>query len=254
MQPERRHRKGDEIGGRYQVHKALAGGMGEVYLCLDLKETIPLALKTFQARFLASPKARELFEREAATWVKRFEKHPNVVRCFYMDTVDNTRFLFLEWRRPPGTGTGADPRDWLQSPRSSLEPRRPAPWSSPSTSAALLEHAQRKAPGFVHCDVKPENVLVAQGQLAKLTDFGLAKLVREGRCSPRSTGAGAPLREPWQVSSARRHAKPYMQGPGAVGGEMLVDARTDVLRRRLSALRAMMTRSVALPGVDGRRI
>ena len=58
---EPRYRRGDTIGGRYRVHQALAGGMGEVYLCLDTQETLPYALKTFQARYLTSPKAREVF-------------------------------------------------------------------------------------------------------------------------------------------------------------------------------------------------
>lgn len=35
-QRQPRYKPGDKIGGRYQVHKALMGGMGEVYLCLDL--------------------------------------------------------------------------------------------------------------------------------------------------------------------------------------------------------------------------
>lgn len=39
-----RYRPGDKIGGRYQVHKALMGGMGEVYLCLDLGLIDPLDL------------------------------------------------------------------------------------------------------------------------------------------------------------------------------------------------------------------
>src|SRR5690349_18278910 len=96
MQSEPRYHKGDKIGGRYQVHKALAGGMGEVYLCLDLEEGLPYALKTFQARYLTSAKVRGYFEREAGTWVA-LEKHPNVVRCFYMEEVDHQPFLFLEW-------------------------------------------------------------------------------------------------------------------------------------------------------------
>jgi hypothetical protein len=46
-----RYRKGDTIGGRFFVHQALQGGMGEVYLCLDLKESYPCALKTFQQKY-----------------------------------------------------------------------------------------------------------------------------------------------------------------------------------------------------------
>ena len=219
MPHEPRYRKGDKIGDRYQVHKALSGGMGEVYLCLDLQLIAPLALKTFQPRYLASPKARSYFEREAATWVA-LEKHPNVVRCFYMDTVDNTPFLFLEWVAGE-EGYSTDLRDWL-SRRGPLEPRRALEFTTDVCRA--LAHAQQKVPGFVHCDIKPENVLVAQGQLAKLTDFGLAKLVREaGLVPPDKAVPAAGAR--WQVSSAGG-TPPYM-APEQWRGEP-VDPRTDV--------------------------
>lgn len=35
MKPQPRYQPGDKIGGRYQVHQALMGGMGKVYPCLD---------------------------------------------------------------------------------------------------------------------------------------------------------------------------------------------------------------------------
>lgn len=60
-----RYAKGDKIGNQYQVHQALMGGMGEVYLCLDLKEMYPRALKTFQQRY-QSQALRQAFEQEVA--------------------------------------------------------------------------------------------------------------------------------------------------------------------------------------------
>ena len=33
MPPKPRYQRGDRIGGYYQVHQALMGGMGEVHLC-----------------------------------------------------------------------------------------------------------------------------------------------------------------------------------------------------------------------------
>ena len=48
MKLQPRYKKGDKIGGRYQVHDVKMGGMGEVCFCLDLEEMILLALKTFQ--------------------------------------------------------------------------------------------------------------------------------------------------------------------------------------------------------------
>jgi tetratricopeptide (TPR) repeat protein len=219
MQVQTRYHAGDMIGGRYQVHRALSGGMGEVYLCLDLEHKLPFALKTFQARYLTSARAREYFEREAATWVA-LEKHPNVVRCFYMNKVDNIPFLFLEWVVGEA-GYGTDLRDWLDR-RGPLEPRLALEFTLDVCRA--LAHAQRKVPGFVHCDIKPENVLVAQGQLAKLTDFGLAKLVREAGLVANEGAATATARR-WQVSSAGG-TPPYM-APEQWRGEPF-DARTDV--------------------------
>jgi tetratricopeptide (TPR) repeat protein len=219
MAVELRCRKGDKIGRRYLVHKALAGGMGEVYLCLDNQHNLPYALKTFQARYLTSPKAREYFEREAATWVA-LEKHPNVVRCFYMNTLDNTPFLLLEWVAD-SEGYGTDLRAWLER-RGPLEPRLALEFTLDVCRA--LVYAQEKVPGFVHCDIKPDNVLVAQGPLAKLTDFGLAKLVREAVLLPHDGAVPAPGGR-WQVSSAGG-TPPYM-APEQWRGEP-VDPRTDV--------------------------
>jgi hypothetical protein len=41
MRPRPRYQPGDKIGGRYQIHQALMGGMGKVHLCLDLKSSGP---------------------------------------------------------------------------------------------------------------------------------------------------------------------------------------------------------------------
>jgi tetratricopeptide (TPR) repeat protein len=225
MQHELRYRKGDTIGGRYLVHKALAGGMGEVYLCLDLETNLPYALKSFQSRYLASPRARAYFEREAGTWVA-LEKHPNVVRCFYLQKVDNTPFLLLEWVVGEKR-YGTDLRQWLKGrgpshPQIALQPQLALQFAIDVSRA--LGHAAAKVPGFVHCDVKPENVLVAQGRLAKLTDFGLAKLVREAGLVPHDEAAPAAGAR-WQVSSAGG-TPPYM-APEQWRGDP-VDARTDV--------------------------
>ena len=215
---EPRYCKGDEIGGRYLVHEALAGGMSEIYLCLDLQTNYPFALKTFQPQYLTNPTVRTYFAREAGTWVAR-EKHPNVVRCFHMETVDNIPFLFLKWVAA-GEGYCADLRDWLHR-RGPLEPRRALEFTLDVCRA--LRHAQKKVPSFVHCDIKPANVLVDQGQLAKLTDFGLVRLVRETGLIPYEETPAAGDR--WQVASAG--GTPRYMAPEQWRGEP-VDTRTDV--------------------------
>ena len=160
------------------------------------------------------------FEREAAIWVK-LENHPNVVRCFYMNTIENTPFLFLEWVMGE-EGESTDLRGWLAR-HGSLDPRLALKFVLGVCRA--LAHAERKARGFVHRDIKPENVLVAPGRLAKLTDFGLAKVVLEAGL-PSPDGPASPASGRWQVTSAGGGTPAYM-APEQWRGEK-VDARTDV--------------------------
>ena len=70
--------------------------MGEVYLCLDLKDNAPYALKTFQRQFLTNRRLRAAFDHEVTTWVA-LGKHPNIVRCRHLDHIDNQLFMVLEW-------------------------------------------------------------------------------------------------------------------------------------------------------------
>lgn len=95
MKNEPRYKLGQCIGRRYLVHDVKMGGIGEVYLCLDLEENYPYALKTFQQRYLTGgQRLQDAFEREVVTWVS-LEKHPNIVRCFDMRTFDNQPFMRL---------------------------------------------------------------------------------------------------------------------------------------------------------------
>ena len=222
MKPQTRYQKGDRIGGRYLVHKALMGGMGEVYLCLDLEENYPYALKTFQQRYLTAGQGlRRAFEREVATWVA-LEKHPNIVRCFHMATLDRQPFMILEWIAGE-EGRGTDLRSWLRHGPLDLKL---------ALEIALdicygLLHAQAKHPEqrFVHRDLKPENILMAQGGLAKITDFGLAQIVEAVGLvtAPESAVDG---RQSFSAGQGIAGTPAYM-APEQWRGEPL-DVRTDI--------------------------
>ena len=175
MPHEPRYRKGDKIGGRYLVHQALSGGMGEVYLCLDLKEYVPFALKTFQQRFLENVDLRRAFDSEVATWVG-LGRHPNIVHCSHLDRIENRPFMFLEWILGDESH-GTDLRSWLRN--GPLDPQTALAFAI--DIARGLIHADQKQPGIVHRDLKPENVLVGPRRVAKITDFGLAKVHQKRR-------------------------------------------------------------------------
>jgi serine/threonine protein kinase/regulator of sirC expression with transglutaminase-like and TPR domain len=221
MKPKPRYQPGDHIGGRYQVHKALMGGMGEVYLCLDLEEMVPFALKTFQQRYLEQSQAqRQTFEREVLTWVA-LEKHPNIVRCFSMLMLENRPFMVLEWIFGE-EGKGTDLRDRLRHGPLEL---RPALDFAVDICRGLV-YAQEKQPGIVHRDLKPENVLVGQGALAKITDFGLAQIVAAARLEVAGLDAGESSGTV-SVQEGVAGTPPYMP-PEQWQPDVALDARADI--------------------------
>ena len=205
-----RYKPGDKIGGRYRVHKALSGGMGEVYLCLDLEQKLPFALKTFQGRFALNAKMREAFEQEVATWVA-LEKHPNIVRCFYMDTLDSIPFMVLEWVASEES-RGTDLRSWLQNGPLDLQ----LAFDITIGICRGLIHVANRMPGMVHRDLKPENVLISQGRISKVTDFGLAKLFEMTAMETRG-----------ELAHSSKRGTPLYMAPEQWRGEGL-DVRTDI--------------------------
>jgi tetratricopeptide (TPR) repeat protein len=220
MQLQARYRPGDTIGDYYHVYQVFMGGMGEVYLCLSLDNDSPIALKTFQARYLTNPKLREAFKKEVATWVA-LEKHPNIVRCFQMEVFDNQPFMDLEWVASD-ENWGTDLRGWL---RWGIRDQRTIMDFAIDICRGLI-HASQKQPGIVHRDLKPENILVAQGRVAKITDFGLAKIVQESNLGiPQIGGASGSETGLLEVSGIVG-TPPYM-APEQWLGEPL-DVRTDI--------------------------
>jgi serine/threonine-protein kinase len=193
--------------------------MGEVYLCLDTLHNYPIALKTFQERFLIDANVRESFRKEVSTWIA-LEKHPNIVRCFYMEEIDNRPFMFLEWIANVRT-QGSDLRSWLTKGRL----RSKLSLSFSIDICRGLVHAERKQPGIVHRDLKPENVLISQDELAKITDFGLAKVFGSVQAS-RSSSPGVPASQLLSTWGGGSGTPLYMAPEQWLTDEL--DTRTDI--------------------------
>ena len=72
---------------RYDVRFIRGGpgksGMGIVYLAYDRELDAPYAVKTFQNRFLGSPRTVENFKKEAEVWVE-LGKHKNIVKAHHV--------------------------------------------------------------------------------------------------------------------------------------------------------------------------
>jgi len=214
------YERGAMIHDRYEVIDIRRGGMGVVFLCYDHTDREPVALKSFQARLLESPRAVARFEQEALTWL-RLEKHRHIVQARLVQRIGERPFLILEHISGP-EGLDADLRSWIERNRVTL----PLALTFGLQIALGMQHATQRVPGLVHRDLKPANILVTQDGVAKVTDFGLVRSLDQDD-PPESDAEAAPAASPHLTRvGAVLGTAPYLSPEQCRPGP--VDQRADI--------------------------
>jgi serine/threonine protein kinase len=192
----------DSVGRllNYEIlHTLGRGGMGIVFHGFDSKLERPVAVKVIARQLASSPNARRRFLREARAAAAI--KHPNVVTIYAVDEYKGHLFLVMEYVN----GQPLSKRIAAEAPMSHLEIA-----SIGAQIAAGLAAAHAR--GIIHRDIKPGNVIVEEmTQLAKIADFGLARVLSEDSALTEGVAMGTPA---------------YMS-PEQVAGTT-VDERTDL--------------------------
>ncbi|MER6264002.1 Stk1 family PASTA domain-containing Ser/Thr kinase [Streptomyces sp900105245] len=156
---------GQVLDGRYRVEARIAaGGMATVYRALDTRLDRVLALKVMHPALATDGSFVERFIREAKS-VARLD-HPNVVQVFDQGTDGSYVYLAMEYI------AGCTLRDVLRE-RGAVQPRAALDILEPVLAALGAAHRA----GFVHRDMKPENVLIGDDGRVKVADFGLVRSV-----------------------------------------------------------------------------
>ncbi|WP_309096846.1 Stk1 family PASTA domain-containing Ser/Thr kinase [Streptomyces sp.] len=156
---------GQLLDGRYRVDARIAvGGMATVYRAVDTRLDRVLALKVMHPALAVDASFVERFIREAKS-VARLA-HPNVVQVFDQGTDGGYVYLAMEYV------AGCTLRDVLRE-RGALQPRAALDILEPVLAALGAAHRA----GFVHRDMKPENVLIGDDGRVKVADFGLVRAV-----------------------------------------------------------------------------
>ncbi|MBM7171382.1 serine/threonine protein kinase, partial [Streptomyces sp. G44] len=156
---------GQLLDSRYRIEGRIAvGGMATVYRAVDTRLDRVLALKVMHPTLAADASFVERFIREAKS-VARLS-HPNVVGVFDQGADGAYVYLAMEYV------AGCTLRDVLRE-RGALQPRAALDILEPVLAALGAAHRA----GFVHRDMKPENVLIGDDGRVKVADFGLVRAV-----------------------------------------------------------------------------
>jgi serine/threonine protein kinase len=198
----------------YNIEREIGhGGMATVYLAIQESLGRPVALKVMSQALAADRTFSDRFIKEAKTIA--LLSHHNIVAIYDVGVADHNHYLALEF-----VG-GGDLKGRIRGGPILAE----AAFSVVRDIASALGYAHSK--GFVHRDVKPENILFRDNGTAVLTDFGIARAAGTGT---RMTGMGMSIGTPH-----------YMSPEQAMGKD--VDGRVDIYALGI-VLYEMLTGSV----------
>ncbi|MEQ1885353.1 MAG: protein kinase [Bryobacteraceae bacterium] len=204
---------GDSIGPYHVVELLGTGGMGEVYKALDPRLGRHVAVKVLASQGpSAGFRSRFLQEARAAASLN----HPNIAHVYEIADAGGTCYIAMEFvdgeTLRQKMNAGAPLAEMLRYLRD---------------AANALERAHVK--GIVHCDLKPDNIMVSSDGVVKVLDFGLAKLVLRYRSEDADT-----LDSSAETADDYRSVAGFVEGtlgymsPEQVAGERMVDQRSDI--------------------------
>ncbi|POX60325.1 serine/threonine protein kinase [Streptomyces sp. Ru62] len=204
---------GQVLDGRYRVDARIAaGGMATVYRALDTRLDRVLALKVMHPTLAADGAFVERFIREAKS-VARLD-HPNVVQVFDQGTDGSYVYLAMEYI------AGCTLRDVLRE-RGALQPRAALDILEPVLAALGAAHRA----GFVHRDMKPENVLIGDDGRVKVADFGLVRSVDTVTSTTGAVLGTVSYLAPEQIEQGATDPRVDVYACGVVLYEMLTGAK-----------------------------
>src|SRR5205085_10271062 len=163
---------GEVLDGKYQLETQLGqGGMGAVYRATHLGTKRPVALKVIAPQFMANTEFVERFRREAEAAGRL--RHPHVVNVtdfgFAQVGRDPVAYLVMEYLDGGSLG------DMLKE-----HGKLPLPLVTDIVEQICLAVGNAHRLGVIHRDLKPDNIWLQPdgrgGYIAKVLDFGLAKL------------------------------------------------------------------------------
>jgi tRNA A-37 threonylcarbamoyl transferase component Bud32 len=177
--------------GDYELLDEIArGGMGVVWKARQTSLHREVALKMIRAGTLASPDEVQRFLREAEAAANL--QHPNIVAIHEVGQHDGQHYFSMDYV------AGRDLGDLVKD--GPLPARRAAGYLKTIAEAIHFAHQR----GTLHRDLKPQNVLIDAADQPRITDFGLAKIMKgDSRLTQSGVIMGSPSYMPPEQAAGR---------------------------------------------------
>ena len=205
---------GRTLDGRYRIESLVArGGMATVYVANDLRLRRNVAVKVMHTSLAEDPEFVHRFEREAHAAAQLTNPHVVAVHDQGRDAHTGVVYLVMEYV------SGRTVRD-IMAARGALTETQALAILDPVLQALAAAHDA----GFVHRDVKPENVLISDDGRIKVTDFGLARAIVASPMSAATQGVligTVAYLSPEQVDRGYADARSDVYGAGVLLYELL---------------------------------
>jgi eukaryotic-like serine/threonine-protein kinase len=241
-----------DLFGKYRLeHELAAGGFGAVWratYCPEGGFVRPAAVKLIHPHLAAQDALVSSFRAEAELGARLV--HPNIVQVLDFGRVDNRYFLAMElvdgmtlrelMRRASDAGRAIPPAVVATVTRSILRGLAFAHEEARDPAGLLLR--------VVHRDLSPSNVLVSTTGAVKITDFGIARALRNAEAAHTENIAGHFAHmAPEQVEAAPIDARADLFCAGIIAWEMLCGRSLFQRDNDAATLNAVLRAEIAPP-------
>ncbi len=179
-----------QIPGYSIIHKINTGGMSSVFVATQNSVGRKVALKIMNPALDKDPEFHQRFQREANIIGQL--SHPHIIPIYDIGRHQGLNYISMEFM-----------------PNGSLEDKIKQGIKIEQAIqitlqiAAALGHAHSK--GYVHRDIKPDNILFRNYNSAVLTDFGIARAIKSDH---KMTQAGSVIGTPYYMSPEQARGEP----------------------------------------------
>lgn len=213
-------RSGQKIPGYKILGKLGAGAMATVFKAKQLSLDRMVAIKVLPRRYTSNPQFIERFYAEGRAAAQL--NHPNIVQAYDVGKAGEYHYFVMEFV-DGSTVYDEIVRNKRYSEKDALD--------IAIQIAEALQHAHER--GLVHRDVKPKNMMMTTGGVAKLADMGLARAISD--------------REAAEAEQGKAFGTPYYISPEQIRGELNIGPPADIYSLG-ATLYHMVTGSVPFDG------